>query len=196
MSTTNTENQSESKSSSYRLLMEMSWKDHLHTRTQTWKSLQIESFLAAGLLGVDLSMKDEQHLATILIGILVMFASYFGAKISIHHRYVMIKNFDHIKKCEEKLGLTNTIVLESHEPTEIKLWHAFDPRENNTAVYILRMHIALIIFAIVFVILRSIPLAIEHTETFWAVFIPIILFIIVYVAFGAGLLLNSKDKNK
>ena len=86
-------------------MMTIAWDDHHRTRKQTWKSLKIEAFLAAGMLGFDFNVGEENAIITVIAGVLVMAAAFFGAQITIHHRASMIKNFNIIKQCEEKLGL-------------------------------------------------------------------------------------------
>jgi hypothetical protein len=185
------------KPSTYRLMMNIAWKDHLHTRDQTWKSLQIESILAAGLLGIDLKIGNEYELATIVIGFLVIASAYFGAKITIHHRLIMIKNFAHISKCEEHLGLIGDVITEfniNDSPSPLKFWHVFDPRKNNTVTYILRMHIAIVLFAFVLILIRIVPLALNYTSEFLFISIPLVVLILIYLAFGAGVTLSKKSK--
>ena len=36
-----------------RLAMELAWRDHHHARDQTWKAVQMEAVLGAGLVTVD-----------------------------------------------------------------------------------------------------------------------------------------------
>ena len=40
-------------------MLSIAWDDHHRTRKQTWKSLKIEAFLAAGMLGFDYSVAKK-----------------------------------------------------------------------------------------------------------------------------------------
>ena len=184
---------------SLRSMMSYAWQDHFHTRDQTWKAIQIEAILAAGLLGVDFKFGSEYEFVTVAVGILVMAAAYFGARISIHHRVVMVKNFDHILKCEEMLGLHDSVAKPNSlsSPSKLKFIHAFDPTKNNTATYILRMHVTLLIFAFIFVIIRLIPLIEKYPIKSWIGIIIASGIGLVYTLIGAGYNLGLKDgKNK
>lgn len=75
------------------------------------------------------------------------------------HRKLEIRKFSHILNCEEVLGLHRDDLLPRETvkpPEEMRLYHAFLPSKRNTATFILRIHISLIIFAGVFIISRAI----------------------------------------
>ncbi|HZT58555.1 MAG TPA: hypothetical protein VFA21_08020 [Pyrinomonadaceae bacterium] len=140
---------------SIRQAMELAWRDHHHARDQTWKALQIEAILGAGLVSVDAQYHNA--IATTAAGALVVIAALFGVLISLHHRKLEIRKFKHITNCERALGLhrddlfpPNTVAL----PNELKLWHIFKLSVRNTAVFILRMHFAILLFAILLVVAR------------------------------------------
>jgi hypothetical protein len=140
---------------SIRAAMELAWQDHHHARDQTWRALQLEAALAAGLVGVDWQIQNA--VATIAAGILVVIATIFGMLISLHHRKVEIRKFTHIVNCEEALGLHREDLLPPELckiPREISFGDAFRPSVNNTATFILRAHIALMLFAVIFVVAR------------------------------------------
>ena len=61
---------------SIRLAMDQAWRDHHHARDQTWKAVQIEAVLAAGIVGVDFQLGNVG--ATIAAGVLVIIAAIFG----------------------------------------------------------------------------------------------------------------------
>lgn len=181
---------------SYREMINLAWTDHLHTRDQTWKSLQIEVALAAGMLGVDIGIGSDYVLASIAISSLVAFAAFFGIQITLHHREVMIKNFTHITKCENKLGLGEiTGYSDDNRPSEMKFWHAFDPRKNNTSAYILRMHVTILFFAIVIASTRLFPLVIQYPEQATWIGIPAIFAVSLYIAFGFGVKIKLKERS-
>jgi hypothetical protein len=154
-----------------RAAMDLAWRDHHHARDQTWKALQIEAVLGAGLVSVD--AQYDRPLATLGAAILVILAAIFGLLISWHHRKLERRKIIHIFNCEEYLGLHRDDLLPKkwegpgadNRPAEIvdsavssplppRWWWLFDIRRTNTALFIMRMHLAIIAFAIVVVIAR------------------------------------------
>ena len=130
---------------SIRLALDKAWQDHHHTRDQTWKSLQIEAALVAGLIGIDWQLATIQ--ATVAAGLLVMIAAFFGMRITIQHRNnVECKKFDFITKFENALGIDTIIGGKTKLPGPISFFDAFNFNRNNTALFILRMHITIFIF--------------------------------------------------
>ena len=141
---------------SIRLAMELAWRDHHHMREQTWRALQIETALAAGLVGVDWQLQNIY--VTIAAGILVVIASTFGILITLHHRKGEIRKFTHIVNCEEVLGLHREDLLPpgtTNLPKPIRFIDAFNPRVQNTSAFILRMHIAILVFAALYIVGRT-----------------------------------------
>jgi hypothetical protein len=142
---------------SIRLAMDLSWRDHHHMREQTWRALQIEAALAAGLVGIDWQIQNIY--VTIAAGILVVIASTFGVLITLHHRRGEIRKFTHIVNCEEALGLHHKDLLPPGTtaiPKPIRLIDAFNPWVQNTSAFILRMHIAVLVFAALYLVGRTI----------------------------------------
>jgi hypothetical protein len=140
---------------SIRMAMDQAWRDHHHARNQTWRAVQIEAVLAAGLVGIDFQLGNAG--ATLAAGILVMIASLFGIMISLHHRRLERRKFMHILNCEEALGLhQDNLISDVSLPSEIHIWDVFLFWKMNTALFILRMHVAIMAFAIVFVVARFI----------------------------------------
>lgn len=128
--------------------MDLAWRDHHHMREQTWRALQIEAALAVGLVGVDWQIQNVY--VTVAAGILVVIASTFGILITLHHRKGEIRKFTHIVNCEEALGLHRKDLLPpgtTNIPTPLRFIDAFNPRIQNTSAFILRMHIAVLVFA-------------------------------------------------
>lgn len=156
MTTTDTQDTFEGvEPESIRQAMELAWRDHHHARDQTWRALQIEAILGAGLVSVEAQYHNA--IATTAAGALVIIASLFGVLISLHHRKLEIRKFVHITNCERALGLhrenlfpPQTVAL----PSELKLRHVFKLSVRNTSVFILRMHFAIFLFAVLFVISR------------------------------------------
>lgn len=128
---------------SIRLAMDEAWRDHQHTRDQTWKALQIEFFLVAAVVGVNWQI---QSLAvTIASGAVFLFVVLCGMQIPVGHRNrVELLKFRHIMNCEEALRLHRDDLISCVKPPQrITLWDAFNPRKGNTALFILRMHLAI-----------------------------------------------------
>lgn len=137
---------------SIRLAMELAWRDHHHMREQTWRALQVEAALAAGLVGID--WRIQNIYVTVAAGILVMLASIYGVLITLHHRKGEIRKFTHIVNCEEALGLHSDELLPpgtTNLPKALRLIDALNPRVQNTSAFILRMHAAIMIFAVLYI---------------------------------------------
>lgn len=140
---------------SIRLAMDLAWRDHHHMREQTWRALQMEAVLVAGLVGIDWQIQNIY--ATIAAGLLVLVAAPFGIQITLRHRQGEIRKFTHIINCEEALGLHRDDLLPPNSislPKSVRLIDAFRPSVSNTSVFILRMHIAILLFSILYVLGR------------------------------------------
>jgi hypothetical protein len=137
-------------SESIRAAMRDAWADHHHARNQTWHALQIEFFVVAGVVGANWLLNSAW--GTVLSCFLVMVAALSGIQITLHHRNrVEIDKFRHIRHCEEALGLRRGDLIDGVTmPQPIKLWHALCPWKKNTALFILRMHLAIMAFALLF----------------------------------------------
>lgn len=163
-------NSNKAEQESIRALMTTCWRDHQKTRDQTWKALQIEATLAAGLIAVRFNF-PENEFAIILAGLLPILLGIFGVQITMHHRKYQQEKFKIIQKCEEKLYLAQLVIpfnkeradehcegkkdcpIQPGEVSDIKWWHPFSPFvKPNTPLFIIRMHYAIIIFSIVFII--------------------------------------------
>ena len=138
---------------SIRMAMDQAWRDHHHARDQTWRAVQIEALLAAGIVGVDFQLANVG--ATIAAGILVIIAAMSGIMISLHHRKLEIRKFTHIMNCEVALGLRQPdLIYNVSLPSPMKFWDVFRFWKINTALFTLRMHVAIMAFAVVFVVAR------------------------------------------
>jgi hypothetical protein len=138
---------------SIRAAMDHAWQDHHHARDQTWKALQMEAVLAAGLVGVDVQIKDP--VVTIAAGVLVIIVAIFGIHISLHHRKLEVRKITHVFNCEQLLGLHEPHLLCGvSTPSPIRIWDIFFFWKMNTALFILRMHVAIIVFAALFILAR------------------------------------------
>ncbi|HVR08824.1 MAG TPA: hypothetical protein VMW75_12315 [Thermoanaerobaculia bacterium] len=133
---------------SIRLAMDEAWRDHHHARDQTWKAVQMEAVIAAGLVTVDAQFHSA--IATTLLAALVALSAVFGILISLHHREVEIRKLTHILHCQQALGLCRPdLINDVSPPTKLRLRDAVRPRAQSTAVFILRIHLAILFFALV-----------------------------------------------
>lgn len=139
---------------SVRLAMELAWRDHHHARDQTWRAVQIEAVLGAGLVTVETQFRNP--VATLAAATLVILAALFGILISMHHRTLERRKFIHIMNCEEHLGLRRRDLIPSYEddkdggvkrPETFSFWAVLNPHKHSTAIFILRMHISIMFFA-------------------------------------------------
>ena len=132
---------------SLRLAMNEAWEDHHHTRDQTWKALQAEIVIFAGIIGINWQVQNTCFI--VLSCILLFIVSLCGIQITLRHRNkVEIRKFGHILRCEEKLGLHQKGIIDDVElPKSISFWDAFRPNEGNTSLFILRMHIAILLIS-------------------------------------------------
>ena len=140
---------------SIRLAMDLAWRDHHHMREQTWRALQIEAALAVGLVGIDWQIQNIN--ITVSAGVLVVIASIFGILITLHHRRGEIRKFTHIINYEEALGLHSKDLLPpatTSIPKSLRFIDILNPWVQNTSAFILRMHTAILIFAVLYIIGR------------------------------------------
>jgi len=139
---------------SIRLAMNQAWQDHHHTRDQTWKALQAELVICAGVIGINWQI--QSFWLTVLSGILLFIVTLCGIQITLRHRNkVELRKFTHIMNCEEALGLhRKDLICDVKKPDPIFFWDAFRPKKGNTALFILRMHIAIWVFSILFIVWR------------------------------------------
>ncbi len=131
-------------------LLEIEWQDHFHMRDQTWRTLQIEAALVLGLVGADL--KFESLWVTGAIGLLIILSTMSGFMITLHHRRNQQFKFENIIRCEKWLGLIGPDLLVGVKPPVPFKWIAlFHPARMNTPLFIMRMHLAIGLFVIVYV---------------------------------------------
>jgi len=135
---------------SIRLAMDEAWRDHQHTREQTWKALQIEFALAAGTIGSTWSL--DSLVAQILGALFVLLVTLCGIQITLRHRNrVEVTKFRHIMNCEEALGLhSENLISGVKMPGPISIGLAFNPFRGNTSLFILRMHLAILVFTLLY----------------------------------------------
>jgi len=151
---------SEPERESVRVAMDQAWRDHHHTRDQTWHALQAVLVLAAGLVGVDVQF--DAVAPTLAAGLLTMLGAVFGIAITLRHRDVEVRKLTHVMHCEEWLGLHRGELISGVSiPWPIRLRDAFDPRRNNTSLFIVRLHLVVFVFAVLFVVVRCLAAARE-----------------------------------
>ncbi len=116
----------------------------------------MEAVLAAGLVTVDSQFGNP--VSTLAAATLVVLAALFGIWISLHHRKLERRKFEHIMNCEQYLGLLRKDLIASYDddknggvrlPETFSFWAVFNPFQRNTAIFILRMHVAIMLFAII-----------------------------------------------
>ncbi len=149
---------------SVRVALQLAWEDYRHTREQTWKTVQILAVLGAGLVTVDAQCHSLGP--TLLAGTLVLVAGAFGVLISIAQRKAECRKHVHIRNFERVLGLDRADLVPDQSkdvlsvqggvalPSMLSFWQAFDPRIQNTAVFILRMQITIVLFAAILMVGR------------------------------------------
>ena len=135
---------------SIRTAMDQAWRDHHHARDQTWRALQIEFVIVAAVVGVNWQI--ESPFAAAVSGFLILLITLCGIQITLRHRNrVEITKFRHIIHCEEALGLHSSELIDGVTmPEAIKFWHVFSPWKGNTALFILRMHVVILVFSVLF----------------------------------------------
>ena len=128
--------------------MEIQWLDHFQTRSQTWKALQITAILAVALVGLD--WRIDNPAATIGIAILLLLIAIFGIQITLRHRAVERTKFRIMANIEEQLGIKDAEVTSL---VEVHWWDAFLFWKSSTSLFILRIHFAIALFALGYMIL-------------------------------------------
>jgi len=133
--------------------LEMEWLDHFQTRNQTWKSLEIEAVLAIGLIGIDWQL--DNIFATSMVGFLLIISTIFGFLVTIHHRNnVEVMKFAHIIDIEERLGMLEPDLFgDVKKPRPFK-WIELIPLKISTSLFIIKMHLALMVFGIIYIFFR------------------------------------------
>ena len=130
--------------------LELEWQDFIQTRGQTWRTLEIEAALIVGMVGAD--FKFDNRWVAVALGCLVITATVCGIMITIHHRKGQIIKYQYIKRFEKALGLNREELLgDPRLPEAFKWRHVVHCGKWNTPLFILRMHIALMAFTMIYV---------------------------------------------
>ncbi len=128
--------------------MDQAWRDHHHARDQTWKALQMVAVLAAGVVGIDAEL-GKPH-ATLAAAILTVVGAAFGMAISLRHRNnVEVLKFTQITECQKALHL-DQLIGDVSIPRPVRIWDVLLFWKNNTSLFILRLHIVIALFAMIF----------------------------------------------
>jgi hypothetical protein len=136
---------------SVRLAMDEAWREHQHARDQTWTALKLTIALVAGFVAIE--VRFHNHLATAFGAVLVIAEAYSGLCIAKHHRAYQRLKFRHILNCEEWLGLHRSdLICDVTEPAPITWLDTFRGSKQNSVLFIMRMQMGLIVFALIFVV--------------------------------------------
>lgn len=134
-------------------MLELQWQDHIQTRYQTWKGLEICVLLAVALVGLDWQVGKSDPMITCVASSLLVLVALFGMQITIRHRNsVEVNKFKIINDLEEKLGLNAPHDLRL--PGKIYWWDVFKVKKSNTSLFILRMQFVLFLFATIYLFVR------------------------------------------
>jgi hypothetical protein len=135
--------------------LQIQWQDHIQTRNQTWKSLQIQVAIFLAVIGSDIKLDDPMLLAP--LGLILLLTTGFGVAATLHHRKAQIKKFQYIYLFEEKLELLNPGYMTGiYYPREFKWRTAFSIKEIATPTFILTMHLMILVFGVMYIALRLI----------------------------------------
>ena len=136
-------------SESVRAALDHAWRDH-HCRDQTWKALQMELVLIAAVIAI--SYQTENVPIMLISSALSIILSICGIQITKRHRNnVECLKFEHIRNCGEALGIMRQDLINgTGVPSPINIMDAFNPKKANTALFILRMHVGIGIFSLVY----------------------------------------------
>jgi hypothetical protein len=138
---------------SIRLAMDQAWRDHHHVRDQTWRALPVELVLAAGM--VVIGVQFDSPTPTVAAGALLVLCAMCSVGMTLQHRKVEIRKFTHIMNCEEALGLhTPGLIANVKLPGPFTVSDALKVWKTNTLLFILRMHIAIALFGVIYVIAK------------------------------------------
>ncbi len=148
------ENATKTNRSSLEKALELEWKDHHHTRDQTWKALQFVFITTVGLL--TLAAKNDNSLAILSLSFLfIFFVTSFGILITWRHRNkVEITKFENIISIQKNLGVIQEDSKNGYlqVPEKINITQIFNPCANNTSLFIVRMHILIFLTSAVFIV--------------------------------------------
>jgi ABC-type lipoprotein release transport system permease subunit len=129
--------------------LNIEWNDFFQTRAQSWKSLEFVSALVIGLVGVGLKIDD--FWVTLALGTIVIFAAILGFLITLHHRNVQLQQNVHVTRLEKELNLDNVLKRQDY-PQKYKIIDWINPFKKSTPLIIMKMHILIIIFVVIYLV--------------------------------------------
>lgn len=130
--------------------LRLQWQDHIQTRQQTWKAVEITSLLAIAIVGID--WKIENRIITIIGSILLIIAAHFALSVVIHHRnHVESPKFEVITEIEKRLNIYNPKI---RIPQPVAYTDIFNIKRSNTSLFMMRILFIIQIFAVVLLIFR------------------------------------------
>ena len=139
-------------------MLDIQWQDHFQTRTQTWKALEITALIAIALVGLD--WRVSSPIVTVGVAILLFVIAQFGIQITLKHRQVERTKFLIIAGLEKELGLDRLenqyakVGVHLTTPQPLSWWSIFQIRKSNNPLFIMRMHFAIQLFALGYLVLR------------------------------------------
>jgi hypothetical protein len=127
--------------------LDIQWRDHIQTREQTWKALQMVAVLFVGYVGSGLKVDKPWIIRA--GGAVCILAASFGIAVTMHHRKVQSIKFKYIYRLEENLGLhCENLLGDISPPGPFKWAFVFNFREICKPTFImLLMHIAILVLA-------------------------------------------------
>jgi hypothetical protein len=139
--------------------LDIQWRDHVQTREQTWKALQIEAALLIGYIDAGFKVSDPWLIG--IGGLVCVLAGCFGVAVTVHHRKVQITKFTFIHRIEGWLGLHRKDLLGEVKPPEPFSWgRVLDFRNMASPTFILLMRLAVVALAAIYMVGR---LSLSHT---------------------------------
>lgn len=133
---------------SIRVAFITSWKEHQHTRDQTWKALQLTMFSVLGMIITNQQFHSKY--ATLAAAILTILLSLSGISLTLHHRKYQSKKFSQIANFEKELNISQ-FVGEISEPRKVEWYESLNfIAGGNTPVFIIRMYVLICVFCTIF----------------------------------------------
>ncbi len=133
--------------------LELEWYDHIQTRSQTWRTLEIEAALVVAMIGIDWQIAATW--ATVVAALAVTLGGVSGALITKHHRNTESRKFENIIRLEEELeGSVGAPFYTGASwvkcPAPLRWRDLINPKVVCTPMFILRMHVMMIVFGSIY----------------------------------------------
>jgi len=134
--------------------LQIQWNDHIQTRNQTWKTLQVELAIYVSVIVAD--SKLDQPKLLLPFGLFLIFSTVLGIMVTIHHRKVQVKKFKFIYMLESKLGLHEKGYMDGlTQPSDFRWCEVLCLSRMATPSFILFTHIMLLLAAILYIFIRG-----------------------------------------